>query len=144
MYVSQILNFNEEYSNMPIYKALEMSWILNILRKESIFLYLKIIFFTIFRGVYFFRCGNFYSYFTWPCTDISKKSSKLRKWWLNLFPFLYTDQMWRVKRMWYWKISLIVCDVCYNASYIKKIYYLEENWQVISTLPPLMIIKLGF
>ena len=51
--------FNEEHSNMPIYKVLEKSWILNILRKESIFLYLKIIFFMIFRGVYFFRCGNF-------------------------------------------------------------------------------------
>ena len=41
VYISQIINFNEEHSNMPISKTLEKSWILNILRKESIFLYSK-------------------------------------------------------------------------------------------------------
>ena len=41
VYISQIINFNEEHSNMPISKILEKSWILNILRKESIFSILK-------------------------------------------------------------------------------------------------------
>ena len=39
--ISQILNFNEKHGNMPIYKILEKSWILNILIKEYIFLYSK-------------------------------------------------------------------------------------------------------
>ena len=41
VYISQIINFNEEHSNMSISKTLEKSWILNILRKGSIFSILK-------------------------------------------------------------------------------------------------------
>ena len=84
LYISQIINFNEEHSNMPIYKTLEKSWILNILRKESIFSILK-------EKFFFRRIGVFTSLgvgnLTWPCTDISKKGNNLRKWWLNLFSF---------------------------------------------------------
>ena len=39
LYTSQIPNFNGEHSDMSICKTLEKSWILKILRKESIFLY---------------------------------------------------------------------------------------------------------
>ena len=41
LYISQILNFNGKYSDIPIYKTLEKSWILKTLKKESIFLYSK-------------------------------------------------------------------------------------------------------
>ena len=41
VYISQIINFNEEHSSMPISKTLEKGWILNILGKESIFSILK-------------------------------------------------------------------------------------------------------
>ena len=36
--------------------------------------------FLIYRDVYFFRCGIFQGYFTWPCTDICLKGDNQRKW----------------------------------------------------------------
>ena len=117
LYISQIINFNEEHSNMPIYKTLEKSWILNILRKESIFLYSK-------RKNFFRRIGVFTSLgvaiFRVTLRDRAQIFLKKATIYENddsiCFHFLYTDQMWRVKRMWHEKISLILCDVCYSAS----------------------------
>ena len=117
LYISQIINFNEEHSNMPISKTLEKSWILNILRKESIFLYSK-------RKNFFRRIGVFTSLgvaiFRVTLRDRAQIFLKKATIYENddsiCFHFLYTDQMWRVKRMWHEKISLILCDICYSAS----------------------------
>ena len=117
IYISQILNFNEEHSNMLIYKTLEKSWILNILRKESIFLYSK-------RKNFFRRIGVFTSLgvaiFRVTLRDRAQIFLKKVTIYENddsiWFHFLCTDQMWRVKRMWPEKISLILWDVCYSAS----------------------------
>ena len=117
VYISQIINFNEEHSNMPISKTLEKSWILNILRKESIFLYSK-------RKNFFRRIGVFTSLgvaiFRVTLRDRAQIFLKKATIYENddsiCFHFLYTDQMWRVKRMWHEKISLILCDICYSAS----------------------------
>ena len=117
LYISQIINFNEEHSNMPIGKTLEKSWILNILRKESILLYSK-------RKNFFQRIGVFTSLgvaiFWVTLRDRAQIFLKKATIYENddsiCFHFLYTDQMWRVKRMWHEKISLILCDVCYSVS----------------------------
>ena len=117
IYTSQILNFNEEHSNMLIYKTLEKSWILNILRKESIFLYSK-------RKNFFRRIGVFTSLgvaiFRVTLRDRAqiflKKATIYANDDLICFHFPYKDQMRRVKRMWHEKISLILCNVCYSAS----------------------------
>ena len=73
--------------NMPIYKTLENSWILNILRNESIFLYSK-------RPFFFRRIGVFTSLDVAifrvtlrDCAQIFLKGSNLKKWWLSLFSF---------------------------------------------------------
>ena len=51
-------------------------------------------------------CGKFQGYFTWPCTDISKKGNNFWKWYDSLFfHVLFTDEMWRVK-MWMKKYHL--------------------------------------
>ena len=140
MYISQIINFNEEHSNMPISRTLEKSWILNILRKESIFLYSK-------RKMLFWRVGVF-------------TSLGVAIFWVTLrdraqifyengasvcFHFLYTDQMWRVKRMWLKKISLIPVSRLLQCKLNKKklTTWKRTNWKVISPLPLLMIIKLS-
>ena len=117
VYISQIINFNEEHSNMPISKTLEKSWILNILRKESIFLYSK-------RKNFFRRIGVFTSLgvaiFRVTLRDRAQIFLKKATIYENddsiCFHFLYTDQMWRVKRIWHEKIPLILCDICYCAS----------------------------
>ena len=140
MYISQILNFKQEHSNMPIYKTLEKSWILNILRKESIFLYLKIFFF---RGIAVFTSLGvaIFRVILRDCAQIFLKNTTIYEKDDSIcFHFLYMDQMWRVKRMWHEKISLILCEVCCSASNIKKLTtWKRTNWQVISTLPPLII-----
>ena len=134
VYISQIINFNEEHSNMPISKTLEKSWILNILRKESIFSILK-------EKFFFRRIGVFTSLgvgnLTWPCTDISKKGNNLRKWWLNLFSFhLHKSNMKSEKNVTWKNVSYSV-----RRSLQSKLNtWKRTNWQVISTLPSLMII----
>ena len=134
------LNFNEKHSNMLIYKTLEKSWILNILRKEFIFLYSKRIFFLMYRCVYFFRCDNFK-------IDISKKSNNLRKWWLNLFSFPLRGSRVKSEKKVTWKnISysprgVLLCKLNktkrtnfhftfvndYPARYVAKIYFFKLN-----------------
>ena len=110
-------NFNEEHSNMPIYKTFEKSWILQILRKESIFIYSK-------RKTFIPRIGVFTSVavaiFRVTLRDraqifLKKVTIYKNDDWI-CFHYLSTDQMWRVKRMWHEKISLILCDICYSAS----------------------------
>ena len=94
------LNFNEKHSNMLIYKTLEKSWILNILRKESIFLYSK-------RKKFFRRIGVFTSLgvaiFRVTLRDRAQIFLKKATIYENddsiCFHFLYTDQTWRLKRM---------------------------------------------
>ena len=117
LYISHILKFNKEHSNMPIYKTLEKSWILHILRKESIFLYSK-------RKIFIRRVGVFTSLgvaiFRVTLRDHTQIFLKKAIIYENddsiCLQYLYTDHMRKVTRMWHEKISLILCDVCYSAS----------------------------
>ena len=124
---------------MPIYKTLENSWILNILRKEIHFPIPK-------ETIFFRRIGvftslgvstSFQGYFTWPCTDISKKGNNLRKWWLNLFSFhLHKSNVKSEKNVTRKNVSYSVR----HSLQSKLNTWRRTNWQVISTLPSLMII----
>ena len=117
LYISQIINFNEEHSNMPISKTLEKSWILNILRKESIFSILKEKCF--FRLIGVFTSLGVAIFWVTLCDRAQiflKKAAIYESDESICFHFLYADQMWRVKRTWHEKISLILCDICYSAS----------------------------
>ena len=117
LYISQVINFNEEHSNMPISKTLEKSWILNILRKESIFSRLKEKFFFRLIGVFTSLGVAIFGVTLRDRAQIFQKKATIYENDHSIcFHFLYTDQMWTVKRMWHEKISLILCDICYSAS----------------------------
>ena len=91
--------------------------------------------FLTYRGVYFFRCGILKGYFTWPCTHISLKGNNLRKWYGSIcFYFLYTDQMWRVEKMWYKKTFLILYDVFYSESYSTLVSFLIKQVRVLANI----------
>ena len=93
MYISQVLNFNEEHSNMPIYKF----------RKELNFKYFKKrIHFLILKEKFFFRrIGVFTSLgvaiFRVTLSDYAQIFLKKATIYANddsiCFHFLYTDQM---------------------------------------------------
>ena len=104
-----VLNFNEEHSNMSIYKTLEKSWILNNFKKESIFLYSK--------RIFFLRIGVFTSLgvavgrvtLRDRARTFLKKATIYKNEHSICFHFLYTDQMWRVKKNVTWKKELLYC-----------------------------------
>ena len=56
-----------------------------------------------YRDVYFFRCGIFQGYSTWPWKEISLKRTIYENDMVQFAFFLYTDQMWRVEKNVIWK-----------------------------------------
>ena len=97
-------------------------------KKRIHFLYTqREMFFPTYRGVYFFRCGNFLGYFTWPCTDISKNGNNLRKWCLNLFSFPLRGSNIKSEKNVTWKNVSYSVWCLLQCKLNKKINYLEEN-----------------
>ena len=129
MYISQIINFNKEHSKMPIYKTLEKRWILNILRKEFIFLYSKTK--TFFRRIAVFTSLGVLIFWVTlrNCAQIFLKKTTIYKNDASIcFNFLYTDQAWRVKRMWLRYILFVTIFVNdYQARFLAKFYLIKLN-----------------
>ena len=146
VYISKILNFNKEHGNKPIYKNLKRSWILNLLRKESIFLYSKRPFFYRLIGVFTALGVTIFRITLRDRAQIFLKKAKIYEKDDSIcFHFLYTNQMRSVKRMWHEK-NISYCEWhLLQCQLNKKILtaWKRTNWQLISTLLSLMIIKLG-
>ena len=56
-----------------------------------------------YRCDYFFKCGIFQCYFTWPCTDICLKGTIYKNDMAQFVFLVYMDQMWRVEKNVIWK-----------------------------------------
>ena len=118
LYISEILNFYGEHSNMHIYKTLEKNWILKILRKESIFLYSlrHDLQFSTYWDVYFF------SWFQFPGLlyvtvhrYLLKRQQFTKMVWLTLFLFSLNQLNVKSEKNCDMKKCLILCDVCHST-----------------------------
>ena len=124
---------------MPTYKTLEKSWILKVLRKESIFLNSKrhkLQLFSAYRDVHLFSCGLYKTL----CRHLLKRQE------LNFFSFSLYGSNVKSEKIVTWKNYCFVWHLLQCKLNKVKVNCLGEwldkyvCWQLISVLLSLMII----
>ena len=89
--ISQIPNFNGDYSDIPIHTYNYSKTFKKIIHSLLYSKRYNLQFLDLW-GVYFFRCNVFQSYFTWMTTYICYKGNSLRKWYYS-FIFIFSTRI---------------------------------------------------